>query len=173
MGKTAWIASLALTMAAGTAWAQHDMNATGHAMNAGAQSGHMMEHSGMGASQDPRELVHYPEPLQVHTFTSMRDHVSTLQHIQDALGRGAYDEAANLAETRLGMSSLEQHNAHEVAQYMPARMAEIGTNMHRSASQFAVVARDASVSGDLKPVLSALAHVTAQCVACHAAYRLR
>jgi cytochrome c556 len=44
--------------------------------------------------------------------------------------------------------------------------------MHRSASRFSVAALDAAVTNDLRPALSALADVTASCVACHAAYRL-
>ena len=71
------------------------------------------------------------------------------------------------------MSSLELHGAHEVAKYMPVGMQEAGTAMHRSASQFAVVAKDASVTDDLKLALAALANLNPTCVACHAAYRLQ
>ena len=45
--------------------------------------------------------------------------------------------------------------------------------MHRAASQFAIVAKDASVTGDLKAPLSALSRVSQTCVACHAAYRIQ
>jgi hypothetical protein len=55
---------------------------------------------------------------------------------------------------------------------MPKPMQEIGTQMHRAASRFAVVAQDASVRNDVRPALSALGAVMEQCVACHAAYRL-
>lgn len=103
----------------------------------------------------------------------MRDHLSTLGDIQDALATGAFDKASDLAEQRLGLSSLEMHGAHEVAKYMPKGMQEAGSAMHRSASQFATVAKNASVTGDYKPVLTSLARLNQTCVACHAAYRLQ
>ena len=72
-----------------------------------------------------------------------------------------------------GMSSLALHDAHDVAKYMPKGMQEAGTAMHRNASRFAVAAKDASATGDVRPALSALASTTAQCVACHAGYRVK
>jgi cytochrome c556 len=45
--------------------------------------------------------------------------------------------------------------------------------MHRSASRFATVAKNASVTGDLKAAVGALAQVNQTCVACHAGFRLK
>ncbi|WP_341889725.1 hypothetical protein [Variovorax sp. YR752] len=127
----------------------------------------------MAASQaDARQLVSFPEPLRSHTLTNMRDHLLALGEIQEALARSQFDQAVDIAEQRLGMSSLKLHGAHEVAQFMPKGMQDAGTAMHRSASQFATITKDASVTGDLKPALAALAKVNQTCVACHAAYRL-
>jgi hypothetical protein len=128
-------------------------------------------HAGMAMGPDTREAVHFPEALRTHTLANMRDHLATLQKIQDALARGAYDDAAKLSEERLGLSSLEAHGAHEVAPYMPRGMQEAGTEMHKAASRLALAATDAGATGDAKPALAALARLTAQCVACHAAYR--
>jgi hypothetical protein len=121
---------------------------------------------------DMRLGVRFPPELRMHTLANMRDHLATLQQVQEALGRGEYDRAAALAESRLGLSSLEAHGAHQVAAYMPAGMQEAGTAMHKAASRFAIAAANAGATGDAKPALGALANVTAQCVACHAAYRL-
>jgi hypothetical protein len=147
-------AALVLAACAGDAARTHDM------------------HAGMAMGPDTREAVRFPEALRTHTLANMRDHLATLQKIQDALARGAYDEAAKLAEERLGLSSLEAHGAHEVAPYMPRGMQEAGTGMHKEASRLALAATDAGATGDAKPALAALARLTAQCVACHAAYRL-
>lgn len=125
------------------------------------------------AAPDTRTPVRFPEPLRTHTLANMRDHLQALGQIQEALSTGAFDRASDLAEQRLGMSSLRMHGAHEVAKYMPQGMQQAGTAMHRSASQFALVAKDASVTGDLKPALAALARLNQTCVACHAGYRLR
>ena len=123
-------------------------------------------------SGDPRQLVKFPEPMRLHTVTSMRDHLLSLQEIDVALSKNDFDKASRIAEQRLGMSSLELHGAAHIAPYMPQGMQDIGTAMHHAASQFAVEAQNASVSNDLRPALAALGTVMQQCVACHAAYRL-
>ena len=121
---------------------------------------------------DARQLVNFPEPMRVHTIANMRDHLLALQEIDMALSKSDFDKAGSIAEGRLGMSSLELHGAAHIAPYMPQGMQEIGTQMHRAASRFAVEAQTASVSNDVRPALAALGTVMQQCVACHAAYRL-
>lgn len=130
-------------------------------------------HAAPAPAADPRVMVQFPEMLRTHTLANMRDHLLALAEIQDQLARGAYDKASDIAEQRLGMSSLGLHGAHDVAKFMPQGMQAAGTAMHRSASQFAIVAKDASVTGDLKGSLAALARVSQTCVACHAAYRIQ
>ena len=134
---------------------------------------HQHSMTGVAAAQsDPRQLVQLPEPMRLHTITSMRDHLLALQEIDIALSKNAFDKAATIAEQRLGMSSLELHGAAHIAPFMPQAMQDIGTQMHRAASRFAVDAQTASVSNDVRPALAALGTVMRQCVACHAAYRL-
>lgn len=124
------------------------------------------------APADSRQAVRFPEPLRSHTLANMRDHLLALAEIQAAMSRADLDAAAMIAEQRLGMSSLRLHGAHDVARFMPQGMQDAGTAMHRSASQFALAAKDASASGDWKPALGTLSRVTQTCVACHAGYRL-
>lgn len=126
-----------------------------------------------GPVKDARQLVKYPGVLRISTLTNMRDHLQTLGEIQAALAAGSFDKASELAEGRLGMSSLEMHGAHEVAKFMPKGMQDAGAAMHHAASQFALVANDASVTRDLKSALAALSKLNQTCVACHAAYRLQ
>ncbi len=153
-------ALLSLGPASGFAVAQHQKHAPA-------------PHGPAPAIQDAREVVVFPEPLREHTLANMRDHLLALQEIQEFLARGEFDRAAGTAEQRLGMSSLGLHGAHEVAKFMPQGMQETGSAMHRAASRFAIAAQNAGVTGELKPALAALAAVTAQCVGCHAAYRLK
>ncbi len=120
-----------------------------------------------------RQLVKFPEAMKEHTLSSMRDHLLALQEIQAALATADYERAADVAEIRLGMSSLKAHGAHESSRFMPQGMQDAGTAMHRGASRFSTSARDAAVTGDLKPALGALAEVTGACVACHSGYRLQ
>jgi hypothetical protein len=139
---------------------------------AGQTHQHMAMETG-AHTPDARQAVEFPSQLREHELANMRDHLSTLAQIQLALSRNAVDEAAGLAENRLGMSSFGLHGAHEVAEYMPKGMQEIGAEMHRAASRFALEASSAGATGDIRPALAALAAVTQQCVACHAAYRLK
>jgi len=148
------------------------MGLCGSAPLASAQH-HQGEMSAPPAHQaDARQLVNLPEPMRVHMIANMRDHLVSLKEINIALSQNDFDKAANIAEKRLGMSSLEVHGAAHIAPYMPRAMQEIGTQMHRAASQFAVAAQNVGVSDDLRPALAALGAVMQQCVACHAAYRL-
>jgi hypothetical protein len=122
---------------------------------------------------DTRALVALPGPMADHMLANMRDHLVALQEIQDALARDLPDKAAEISELRLGMTSLATHGAHEIAQFMPQGMQDAGSAMHRAASQFTIIAKNAGVTGDLKSALGALSVVTAQCVGCHAGYRVR
>jgi len=134
--------------------------------------GSMHHHPGM-VQGDSRELVQMPDGIEQPMLANMRDHLQALQEIQSAIAQDKFDEAAGIAESRLGMSSLGSHGAHDIAPFMPDGMQQAGTGMHRAASRFAIIAKDAAVTGDAKPALAALAAVTAQCVACHAGYRIR
>ncbi len=122
---------------------------------------------------DARQLVQMPAPMQDHMLANMRDHLVVIGEVQAALAKGKFEQAADLAETRIGVSSLEAHGASHMAPYMPKPMREIGNSMHRAASQFARAAQEASVDNDLPKALGALADLTQRCNACHAAYRIR
>lgn len=122
--------------------------------------------------EDPRTLVELPAPMVQHMLGNMRDHLLSMSEIQQALAAGAYDRAADIAENRIGMSSLAAHGAAHMAPYMPKPMQDIGTQMHHAASRFALVAQESAVDGNLKRALASLSDVTQQCVACHATYRV-
>jgi len=125
------------------------------------------------ALTDTRQTVDFPAALKEHELANMRDHLLTIQRIQAALGEGEFKTAADLAEQRLGMGSFKLHGAATAAPYMPKGMQETGMGMHRAASRFALASTDAGVTGDYKPALAALSELTAQCVACHAGYKLK
>ncbi|MEK9776779.1 MAG: hypothetical protein VW339_11675 [Quisquiliibacterium sp.] len=130
-------------------------------------------HAGMHQSEpDKRQAVKFPAPMREHTLASMRDHLAALAQIQRELAAGQFDAAADTAERRLGMSALTVHGAEQSAPFMPPGMREAGTAMHRAASRFAVLARDASVTARLDKAVGALAEISGACVACHAGYRL-
>ncbi len=125
------------------------------------------------AEEDGRQLVTLPENMKTHTLANMRDHLHTLEEIQSALAKGNYDAAADMAEQRLGMNSLESHQGKHMAPFRPDGMNQLGWDMHKAASRFALVAQESAVDRDLPRALGALSEMTQQCVACHAAYRLK
>ena len=132
--------------------------------------------AGAGQAQDARELVRLPQPMQEHMLGNMRDHLVTLNEIIGHVADGKFDQAAKLAEQRLGMSSLGLHGAAHMAQFMPQPMQDIGTSMHRAASRLAIVLQDTSVSptfDTMRDVNRALHEVTTTCTACHASYKIR
>jgi hypothetical protein len=123
------------------------------------------------AANDARELVNMPAPMVQHMLGNMRDHLLAITEIQQSLGKGDFQLAAEIAEKRIGMSSLESHGAAHMAPFMPKPMQDIGTQMHKAASQFALVAQDSSADGNALRAVGALSDITRQCVACHSAYR--
>lgn len=117
------------------------------------------------AMEDTRFAIEMPDMMRTHMLANMRDHLLVIREIQGNLAVGKYEVAADIAENRLGMSSLQSHGASHMAGYMPKGMQETGTAMHKAASRFAVVAQEAAVTRDLPRTLAALSDVTASCVA--------
>lgn len=133
-------------------------------------------HGAAFAAEDGRELVPLPEPMQAHMMANMRDHLRALEEMLDALASGDVAQAGKVAETRIGMSSLDSHGASHMAPFMPEGMQQAGTAMHRAASRFALVAQDADLErsyASQQAVFGALRDVTTACNACHAGYRIR
>jgi len=121
------------------------------------------------ADEDVRQLVELPSNMQQHMMSNMRDHLAAINEILREMGNDELDRAAEIAETRLGMNSLNSHGASHMAKFMPGEMQTIGTGMHRAASRFALKAQE----GYALPAYRALSEVTSACVACHAGYRIR
>jgi hypothetical protein len=119
------------------------------------------------ATEDKRVLIEMPKMMQQHQLANMRDHLMAINEILMNMGEGKLDKAAEIAEQRLGMSSLSSHGASHMAKMMPEGMRMIGTSMHKAASRFALKAEE----GEALPAYKALQEITAACVACHAGYR--
>ena len=161
------------------------------------QAEEMMSHAQhMGSpGNDTRLMLDYPPDVRVHALANMRSHLQALAEVMQAFAEGKYAEAADIADSRLGMdsngsagcrpgtkkmdmkmSSMTEadHLNHQMALLMPDKMRELGQNMHKSANDFAAKARDAETdSKKIKEAEIALAKIPQQCVACHAAYRMQ
>jgi hypothetical protein len=129
-----------------------------------------------GTSDDPRQLVSLPGPMQEHMLANMRDHLVTLNTVIGDVAQAKFDAASKLLEERLGMSSLSLHHAAEMAPFFPEPMQNAGTSMHHAASRLAIALQDASVAqtfDSMREVNAALHEVTSACVSCHTQYRVR
>ena len=121
------------------------------------------------ADTDSRQLVQLPEMMQQHMMSNMRDHLVAINEILLNMSNGEMDQAAEIAEQRLGMSSLRSHGANHMAKFMPQAMRDAGTSMHQAASRFSVIAQE----GELQPAYKMLSEVVSACVDCHTGYRIR
>ena len=121
------------------------------------------------ADEDKRQLVELPGMMQQHMMSNMRDHLKAINEILLSLGNDEMDKAADIAEQRLGMSSLKSHGASHMAKFMPKGMSQTGTAMHKAASRFALKAQE----GDLLSAYKMLSQVTSACVSCHSVYRIK
>ena len=121
---------------------------------------------------DSRQLVEFPEMMRDHMLENMRDHLLALTKIQQHLALEEYEKAATVAENRLGMSSLDGHGASHMARFMPAAMQQIGTQIHKAASRFAIIVQESGLEGSTPKIAEGLAGVMQQFVACHSSYRV-
>jgi len=120
---------------------------------------------------DHRQLITMPAEVVQLMRTDMRDHMAAMNEVLGFLADGDLETASEIAETRLGKSSMGKHRATGMGpgRFMPLEMRNIGWGMHESASEFAEVAK----GGDTGQAYQAFRKVTASCVACHHAYRVR
>ncbi|MEW5893775.1 MAG: cytochrome c [Pseudomonadota bacterium] len=123
--------------------------------------------------EDGRVLVKMPPLQQTLMRQDMVEHLSALHAVLGLMAEGKLDQAAELAEKALGVSSMGKHAAATGGQgpgrYMPEAMRGIGVGMHQAASEFARVAKQ----GDRAAAYRALEPVTAACAACHNGFRIR
>jgi len=120
---------------------------------------------------DTRQLVTMPEQARDLMRQDMLDHLSALTEILGYLAENNLDAVAEVAETRLGKSSMGKHRATGMGpgRFMPIAMRNMGWTMHESASELSRIAKD----GELNDVFAALQKVTAACTTCHYSYRVR
>ncbi|MDH3973313.1 MAG: cytochrome c [Deltaproteobacteria bacterium] len=122
--------------------------------------------------KDERQLVSMPDGVKLVLRLDMISHLSALNEILVNISTGDLDAAAEVAELKLGKSSMGKHRGTGMGpgRFMPQDMHDIAFSMHQAASSFAELAKK---KGDLKGVYEALQEITAHCVSCHSAYRIQ
>lgn len=123
------------------------------------------------ANLDPRQFVSMPEQSREFMRQDMLDHLLAFNEIIGYLAENNLEAAADVAESRMGRSSMGKHRASGMGpgRFMPLEMRNLGWGMHDAATEFSNIAKQ----GDVKKAYSALQKVTSACVACHYSYRTR
>jgi len=122
---------------------------------------------------DNRQLVSMPPLPAALMREDMIDHLAALNEIVALIGENKLAEAGDVAEKRLGRSTMGRMMVKAKGmgpgRFMPPEMHAIGMSMHDAASEFAQLAK----AGDRAKAQAALAGITGKCVACHASFRVR
>ena len=125
------------------------------------------------AAEDTRQLAPMPAAAAANLGAEMRANLLALNEILGLVAAGRLKEAGELAEKELGVPAMGKHRGQPFearpGPHMPPAMHGIGMEGHKAASAFA----QAAASGDRAKALAALPAVTAGCVSCHHAYRIR
>ena len=124
-------------------------------------------------AEDTRPLAPLPPAAQESLRQEMLENLAALNEILTLVGSGKLAEAGEVAEAKLGVSSMGKHRAKPMdarpGPHMPPAMHGIGIDGHKAVSEFARVA----ATGDRDKALALLPNLTAACVACHYSYRTR
>jgi hypothetical protein len=125
------------------------------------------------ADDDTRQLAPLPAAAQARLRDEMLGNLRALSEILGLLAAGQVKQAGSVAEQELGYSAMGKNRSlpfeARPGAHMPAAMHQLGIEGHAAASQFARIA----ASGDRDQAIAALPSLTAACVACHHAYRIR
>ncbi len=125
------------------------------------------------AAEDPRQLAPMPAAAEANLRAEMRANLLALNEILGLVASGKLKEAGAVAERELGASAMGKYRSQPFdarpGPHMPAAMHSIGIAGHQAASEFARIA----AGGDREKTIAALPSLTAACVGCHYAYRIR
>ncbi|NJD26471.1 MAG: cytochrome C [Betaproteobacteria bacterium] len=124
-------------------------------------------------AEDGRELVPMPPAAQEALQQEMIENLLALNEVLGLIGNSKFPEAGEVAEKKLGVSAMGKHRGKPVdarpGAHMPEVMHNIGVQGHVAASEFAVAAK----ASEYPRAMSLLPNLTAACVGCHSAYRIR
>ncbi len=117
---------------------------------------------------DTRTAVQLSPHHRSLVLIEMRQFLSGLQQISDALSQDDMETVAGVAHT-LG-SPMTRHVPPDLKQALPEAFRKLGFSVH---SDFDQIALDAESLGDSKHTLSQLSETLSKCVSCHSAYQIR
>jgi cytochrome c556 len=128
---------------------------------------------GLQAEEDRRQLVPMPAAAQANLRDEMLANLRALNDVLGLVAEAKYQAAGALAEETLGLSAMGKNRNQPTdarpGAHMPPAMHGLGTEGHKSASEFARIA----ATGDRDKTIAALPLLSGACVACHHGFRVR
>jgi hypothetical protein len=128
---------------------------------------------GLQAEEDRRQLVAMPAAAQANLRDEMLANLRALNDVLGLVAEAKYQAAGALAEETLGISAMGKNRNQPMdarpGAHMPPAMHGLGTEGHKSASEFARIA----ATGDRDKTIAALPLLSGACVACHHSFRVR
>lgn len=153
------------------------------------------------AISDDRQVIEVPEQIKTLFLEEMRGHLDNLNEITLALSAGDFDNAAFVAETKMGFGHaldvvLRSHGLPEpeikkivtqlqadnpdldrlgLDQFLPPQAQAMAVDFHKAALNFANVARRVELpttAEEYQRVFTALSETIDVCSACHSSFRV-
>ncbi len=116
---------------------------------------------------DNRTVIQLSPQHRVLVLTEMRQFLSGLQQMTDALSRDDMETVAR--EARILGTSMSHHMPADLKQALPQGFRKMGHAVHSSFDQIAL---DAESLGDSQHTLSQLGEALSRCVDCHSTYQI-
>ena len=119
---------------------------------------------------DERVVLKMPPDMRADFLQHMSHHMDALNNVIAAVATGDFKHASQIAR-----EELEPGAGKGFGRNLPLEFREKGLAMHRAASEFATAAEAVPVPPDpegWKTVAVGLGAISAQCQACHAAFRV-
>lgn len=127
--------------------------------------------SAMAADYPTRNPVSLPADVKAIFLAQMLGHVVSLDAIVAALGLGDYQAAAAVAGEDLGVSRFQEAGG----EHLPEDFRAISARFRQAARDFAAEAAAMPAepaAPELQSLIGALGEITAECRACHDAFRI-
>lgn len=132
-----------------------------------ADDGALMEHHAMHQSHvmDSRISLGLSPEMKQHQLENMRSHVAAVQAIVGHLANHEFDQAAQVAHEKLGLTEAMRKMCSTMSDNQD--FSKLGMAFHQSGDQLGEVLK----SKDMKKSLQALQTTMDYCVQCHATFR--
>lgn len=114
---------------------------------------------------DDRVSLGLSPEMKQHQLANMRSHVAAIQSIVGHLARSEFDEAAEVAHSKLGLTDEMKKMCNTMSSN--EKFTTLGLAFHRSGDELG----DALKTKDLNKSLRALHDTMGYCVQCHATFR--